>query len=497
MGDSDQGSRVIHCNSDRIGFLNQAGSWGAWCDDNGYWRASLLFGESSTRSPIYYDYNDTGYYVDPNSTGLSLSSNGIVSSGTGVNGGFQNKTYTGGRNRIWSFGNADGYGISYFQGGPDYIGFHVSGTPTQAGSDFFVSSTGISQSSASSRAPIFYDSNNTAYYVDPASTSNLEKINLSSGIIGAGITDQFTLNGKSQPHYGFNLSPGGGVPIGISGYYGISLATQGAERFTINQNGDATALISSRAPIFYDLNDTGYYVDPTSTSVLGLAKFNKAVSATGGISTAVVIKQAGAAEISFGSYPASWTSAFQIQNNSNTDFIWMSPLDDGYSARFRTGGSGLDFYTDGANDTGTYSAFIGSGSVRAPIFYDLDDTAYYVDPNTTGTSVNVAGSIIAGGNITAYSDRRVKENIEPITNALNKVQQLNGVTFNRIDLSDKTKRYAGLIAQDIEKVLPEAVDDDVIKRVDYNATIGLLVEAIKELKTEVDSLKTQLAQKEH
>ena len=128
------------------------------------------------RAPIFYDSQDTAYYLDPNSTGLSLSSNGIVSSGAGTSGGFQNRVYVGGRNRIWSFGNADGYGISYFQGGPDYIGLHVSGTPTQAGSDFWVSSTGIAQASASMRAPIFYDSEDTSYYVDPNGTSNLLKL---------------------------------------------------------------------------------------------------------------------------------------------------------------------------------------------------------------------------------------------------------------------------------------------------------------------------------
>lgn len=42
-----------------------------------------------------------------------------------------------------------------------------------------------------------------------------------------------------------------------------------------------------------------------------------------------------------------------IQNNNNTDFVWISPLDDTYNARFRTGGCGLDFYTGGGNDSGT------------------------------------------------------------------------------------------------------------------------------------------------
>lgn len=61
MGDSDNGQRVLHNNSDRIGFLTQGGAWGSWCEDNGAWLT-----DHSMQSPIYYDRNDTGYYCDPN-----------------------------------------------------------------------------------------------------------------------------------------------------------------------------------------------------------------------------------------------------------------------------------------------------------------------------------------------------------------------------------------------------------------------------------------------
>jgi len=163
-------------------------------------------------------------------------------------------------------------------------------------------------------------------------------------------------------------------------------------------NGNFTATNGVYTSTFYDRNNTAYYADPANTSAFyqatfARATFNKPVGASGTDATTVVLKQSGAADISFGSYPASWTSALQIQNNTNTDFIWISPLDDGYSARFRTSGSGLDFYTDGAIDGGTYSAFIGSGSVRSPLFYDLDNTIYYVDPNGTSSlnTVNISG----------------------------------------------------------------------------------------------------------
>ena len=129
------------------------------------------------------------------------------------------------------------------------------------------------------------------------------------------------------------------------------------------------------------------------------------------------------------------------------------------------------------------------GGERMMIRYDGN---VGIGTDAPSEKLHVSGNILATGNITAYSDKNLKENIEPILNAVEKVQQLNGVTYNRNDLEDTTKRYAGIIAQDLQAVLPEAVEGDSILRVDYNATIGLLIEAIKELKTEVDDLKAKL-----
>jgi hypothetical protein len=97
------------------------------------------------------------------------------------------------------------------------------------------------------------------------------------------------------------------------------------------------------------------------------------------------------------------------------------------------------------------------------------------------------------GNITAYSDIRVKANFEVIPDALNKVCKLTGYTFDR---TDTELRQTGLIAQELLEVLPEAVtggpteeDPDALYSVAYGNTVGLLVEAIKELKAEVEALK--------
>ena len=108
-----------------------------------------------------------------------------------------------------------------------------------------------------------------------------------------------------------------------------------------------------------------------------------------------------------------------------------------------------------------------------------------------------AGHLICKGNITAFgntSDIKLKENIEVIPDALDKVKQLKGITFN---YKKDGKVSTGLIAQDLEKVLPEAVyessdidnDEDKHLAIRYGNTVGLLVEAIKELEARVKELE--------
>lgn len=129
----------------------------------------------------------------------------------------------------------------------------------------------------------------------------------------------------------------------------------------------------------------------------------------------------------------------------------------------------------------------------------------------SGTVLNVVtGDVRVGGNlqvtdlratgnvITKYSssDIALKENLEIINNALDKVTQVNGYTFNY--KNDPDERVSGVVAQEIEKVLPEVVfdhevDNETYKAVRYDNIIPLLLEAIKELKVKVDDLESQLA----
>ena len=112
-------------------------------------------------------------------------------------------------------------------------------------------------------------------------------------------------------------------------------------------------------------------------------------------------------------------------------------------------------------------------------------------------SINAnTGAILSSNNITAYSDIRVKDNIEIIPNALDKVSQLSGYTFTRTDVDDKEQKYTGVIAQEVLAVLPEAVqlgatEEDTMS-VAYGNMVGLLIESIKELKAEVEDLKAEI-----
>lgn len=163
----------------------------------------------------------------------------------------------------------------------------------------------------------------------------------------------------------------------------------------------------------------------------------------------------------------------------------------GYNAYGGTGYHGfLTLYNTYASATNPYQYW----RINAAGGWEIVNSAY----NAVLFTFTQGGDLTASGNLTAYSDRKLKNNFEPISSAIAKVMKLHGVTFTRIDKEDLTKRYAGLIAQDVEAVLPEAVEinDTIsygeIKSVDYNGTTALLVEAIKEQQAHISKLEEKL-----
>ena len=161
---------------------------------------------------------------------------------------------------------------------------------------------------------------------------------------------------------------------------------------------------------------------------------------------------------------------------------------------------------DGADvvfkDGGTTIAKFINSSSDFVIATDVDDKDFIIkgqDSTSEITALTIdmsaAGAATFNNDVTAFSDERLKEDIQPITGGLEKVMQLQGVTYKRNDVSDP-KTQIGVIAQQVEPILPEVVltaeDEMGTKSVDYAKMTAVLIEAVKELKQEVTHLKQQI-----
>lgn len=112
---------------------------------------------------------------------------------------------------------------------------------------------------------------------------------------------------------------------------------------------------------------------------------------------------------------------------------------------------------------------------------------YIRDGSSTRFTFDDAGHFTASGNITAYSDERLKSDIITIPNALEKVKALRGVNFTK-----DGEASTGVIAQEVQKVVPEVVqENDEYLSVAYGNLVGVLIEAVKELSEEVEALKAK------
>lgn len=379
---------------------------------------------------------------------------------------------------------------------------------------------------------IFYDSNNSGYYSDPNGTSRLGTVNADTlrsynniyldnnygssiigvyssyryqGVFSMGDAYKLALDGTTTGNlYGIAWShPNAG---GIAG----NLNTHGA---LILENGGFLAAISGsirsrddmRSPIFYDSNNTGYYTDPASVSYM----YGLTLAGGSYFRPQNWIQL----DSSYGLYwPNHYSAHLHANDLSSYTQIALrggknsyGGIYDQYSAvngfMYDSGGNGgvyreangrWYFYYNLSNDcmgigtsstSSTYSLYLNKGvyaqsRIDATIFYDTNNTGYYVDPNST-TYIYYLQSATT---VRADSDRRLKDNIKPIENALEKVRQLQGCTYTRKDMVDKTKVYMGMIAQDVLPVVPEVVggSEEGKYSLGYAEMVPLLNEAIKE-----------------
>ena len=168
-------------------------------------------------------------------------------------------------------------------------------------------------------------------------------------------------------------------------------------------------------------------------------------------------------------------------------------LDVNGSVRFSVNTDNHDTYifTTGAVDDG--KMYIQDANSVNKVVLNTNGDSYFDGGNfgigiTSPTEkLHVSGNILASGDITAYSDDSLKTNVQVIDNAVGKVEQLRGVTFDRIEDGSTS---TGVIAQELKEVLPEAVhtDEQGVHSVAYGNVVGLLIEAIKEQQKQIDEL---------
>lgn len=193
---------------------------------------------------------------------------------------------------------------------------------------------------------------------------------------------------------------------------------------------------------------------------------------------------------------------FYVQNEGGSETIIRGDVD-----------GSVELYYDNSKKLETTSTGVSvTGYLFGPTNIGLDttDKIQFSDGSNINFVVNggdemrlmANGDLHVDGDVIAYSttisDERLKDNIEVVDGALDKVKELKGVTFNRKQDGQKS---AGVIAQDVEKVLPEAVkrkalplhtgDDELFKTVQYDALHALLIEAVKELSEKVEKLENK------
>lgn len=496
----------------------------------------------STRSPIFYDSNNTAFYVDPASTSnlnaVNVQPNNDTAGG-GINFNGSGGTFIRGRSSDGASSTLSNLQLQSWFG----IGFgpSISGQLVPVGEnaawvdvrngDFQARRLVIAGQDC--RAPIFYDSQNTAFYVDPAATSLLNGLTVGAFQNSSTITMTDGDEGGRLIHCNSNrvgfLSQAGGW-----GSFCLDDGSWGSDQ-------------AMYSPIYYDSNDTSFYVDPNGSSRLrnlnigggsGFDATIHVVGIQGGNGRLTQMSPSGASQAAF--------NIMAARNVNNSDLWWSWGVDPGNTWRINggvgfNGGAGIVLDTSGNLTAG--------GSVRAPIFYDSNNAFFYLNLDgysqvngfgsvnaSSGVGLNImgdpsngammafhrsaafainmgldtdnvfrmggwsaaanrlqmdmSGNLTMAGNVTAYSDVRLKKDVETIDGALALVSKMRGVRYTRIDTEN---RNVGVIAQEMLEVLPEVVqqgvgDDDTLS-VAYGNLVGVLIEAVKELKAEVDELR--------
>lgn len=268
--------------------------------------------------------------------------------------------------------------------------------------------------------------------------------------------------------YSATASTFGTSAAGVNGYFLLSGGTAAPTwgNPTLLTVGNATNAVNANQSSFASQLTTPRNITLTG-AVTGTVLFSGAADAS------IVTSTAG-----FQSATNTWTGNQQFSSSGAVTSTNIAPLQ-----------------PFGAPGAAAYLTFNRVAAYTLNMGLDTDD-AFRIGGGSAGDGtvrlvVDSSGNLTATGDLTAFSDLRLKKNVKPIRSALQKVQGLHGVMYERIDTGAKA---TGLIAQDVQRVIPEAVltNDDGIMSVSYGNLVGLLVEAIKEQQKQINELKARL-----
>jgi len=461
-------SNILMESSGRIAIRNNPGS------DYENFIANIVYGNSSVQTPILYDSNNTSYYVDPASgsnvnnltTAGTLYTNNIAKNATGspiiINSGLATSLALRVYYDMNLYNTLTFTDSSWNSQGAIYGSSSVVNIVAATATTTFTKYAGYSQEGGSFRAPLFYDSNDTTYYTDPAGFSLISSMGIggltssnnvqmydsyvdgSSSYLqsppliirkdssATGAIDQapvglfiYNLNGTNNTwtklSMGSREAVGAGNTVSIAGLAAQKTAgtanswatgdlhfwtKSGATQITnmvAYSSGYVQSGYSFRAPIFYDSDNTGYYLNPAGLSQLSAVYANDWFRAQGNTGLyfqdkGYGITSAGAAGNSYGNASTYGTGVNGWQGwGIGSRHCMMSTGGDNFGVHDNT--RSWLYYWNGTYHNFQYGYLESASSVRAPLFYDSNNTTYYLDPASTSNLVGLTVTNTITGNI--------------------------------------------------------------------------------------------------
>ena len=458
----------------------------------------------SSRAPIFYDSDNTGFYINPNAAS-KINNISIDGSGNYPLQTSSTQRYNIQIRNINNTTNAN-YGWWWFMDTNFNMGFHADGSADK----LTITRAGDVTAVASSRAPIFYDSDNTGYFMNPAASSVIYNLSLT----GAKHTYLELNPGSShESMVRYMGSSGGNWFVGkrTATQSGMSPsdfhwynATTGLTVGGITAAGILKTINSVSSPIFYDYNDTSFYLDPNTNGNVNRINSSYFGFTVGDAAATYTYNDASTRGKFYvnSQYPV---IAINVSGNSNAQHGGtLQFVASGYdsNAQWVIGSGGTCQFLDfGFGQPSNSNPHIGISGYQGKTMMRMIKSGKvgiggnwgYYGSGDPSYDLDVLGTIRASSDIIAFSDKRVKENIITIDNALDKVTKLRGVTYTRKDIDDKSTKI-GVIAQEVLKILPEVVnkDDKGMYSVAYGNMVGVLIEAIKEQQKQINELTTQI-----